>query len=187
MNKEGMEKCLIKHCAPTLAGMKCASLFSYFHSGETIAREEVKQLNNLLNPKGVHIDVLTWRKESALVYVYRRAMLGEELADTGVSELLKLYGYESCEIDSCIRRLKYRIENGSEFPHEIGVFLGYPLEDVYGFIRNKGRNCESCGMWKVYCNKAEKDKLFKKYKKCKDMYLQVFLAGRELARMTVCT
>ena len=42
-------------------------------------------------------------------------------------------------------------------------------------------------MWKVYCNREEKDKLFQKFKKCKDVYLQVFCEGRELSKMTVCT
>lgn len=36
------------------------------------------------------------------------------------------------------------------------------LLNVKGFIDNKGQNCESCGVWKVYCNREEKDKLFLK-------------------------
>ena len=70
-----MEKSLIEHCAPTLAGMKCASLFNYFHSGEQLVREELNELNHLLNGKGVFIEVLIWRETSALIYVYRKTML----------------------------------------------------------------------------------------------------------------
>ena len=36
------------------------------------------------------------------------------------------------------------------FPHEIGLFLGYPFEDVMGFIENKGENYLCSGCWKVY-------------------------------------
>lgn len=33
-----------------------------------------------------------------------------------------------------------RIQNaGGEFPHEIGLFLGYPLGDVKGFIKHKAK------------------------------------------------
>ena len=114
-------------------------------------------------------------------------MLEKELKQPGVLELLERYGYENSDIDSCMKHLKYRLLKCTCFPHEIGVFLGYPLEDVKGFIDNKGKNCESCGVWKVYCNREEKDKLFQKFKKCKDVYLQVFYEGRELPKMTVCT
>lgn len=158
MAEKCMEKRLIEHCAPTLAGMKSASLFNYFHKGEQIVREELLEINDLLNDKGVYADVLIWREKSALIYVYRMKMLEKELK-------------QQC---TC-------------FPHEIGVFLGYPLEDVKGFIDNKGKNCESCGVWKVYCDREEKDKLFQKFKKCKDVYLQVFCEGRELSKMIVCT
>lgn len=187
MNENFMEKRLIEHCAPTLAGIKCASLFNYFHKSERLVRQELKEMNNLLNCKGVYIEALIWRDNSALIYVYRKVMLEKELKCQEVFEMLKKYGYESCEMESCIKHLKYRIKYSSCFPHEIGVFLGYPLEDVYGFIENDGKNCETCGMWKVYCNKEEKEKIFQKLKKCKDVYLQVFGEGRSLVQMTVCT
>lgn len=89
-------------------------------------------------------------RQSALVYVYRKTMLEGELKQPGVLELLERYGYEGSEINSCLNYLKQRLLSCSCFPHEIGVFLGYPLEDVKGFIENKGQNCESCGVWKVF-------------------------------------
>lgn len=185
MIENGMERQLIEHCAPTLAGIKCASLFNYFHKGETIVREELQKINELLNGKGVFAEVLIWREQAALVYVYRKNMLNTVLKSRGAGELLKKYGYADCEVESCLEHLKYRVKNSPCFPHEIGVFLGYPLEDVAGFIENKGKNCESCGMWKVYCNKEEKDLLFEKFKKCKEVYRRVFFAGRGLFQMTV--
>lgn len=153
MNTENLEKRLIEHCAPTLAGLKCASLFNYFHEGERIVRKELGEINNLLNKKGVNVEVLEWRDKSALVYVYRTAMLKKELMQPGVSDLLQNYGYDNCKIDFCLGYLKRRLLSCSCFPHEIGIFLGYPLEDVKGFIENGGRNCQSCGVWKVYCNR----------------------------------
>ena len=40
--------------------------------------------------------------------------------------------------------------NGSDFPHEVGLFLGYPVWDVKGFIEHKGQQYKLCGYWKVY-------------------------------------
>lgn len=90
------------------------------------------------------------------------------------------------DAESCIRHLEGRLHHSCCFPHEIGVFLGYPPEDVKGFIMNGGRNCKCCGLWKVYCNEKEKKQLFHKLKRCSEIYLQVFSEGRDLVQMTVC-
>jgi len=102
-----------------------------------------------------------------------------------VQELLKNYGYEDFSLEKSLLHLKKRLHGYKCFPHEIGIFLGYPLEDVKGFIDNKGKNCQSCGFWKVYCNAGEKEALFDKYRKCTRIYRQVFEAGRKLPQMTV--
>ena len=106
MAEKCMEKRLIEHCAPTLAGMKSASLFNYFHNGEQIVREELREINDLLNNKGVYADVLIWREKSALIYVYRVKMLEKDLKQPGVIELLKRYDYKNSDIESCINHLK---------------------------------------------------------------------------------
>lgn len=185
MKSNKIEKSLIENCAPTLAGLKCANLFNYFHDGESIVREELEEMNNLLNEKGVCVEALAWRDKSVLIYVYRKAMLKKVLKQAEIVDFLKKYGYTESETDNCLEKLKHRLSDFDCFPHEIGIFLGYPLEDVLGFIENKGKNCESCGVWKVYCNKEEKDLLFKKFQKCKEVYMKVFCEGRELSRMVV--
>lgn len=187
MNRKKLENELIRHCAPTLAGLKSASLFSYFHAGEDNVRKELREVNELLNSRGVYVEALLWREKSVLIYTYRLTLLEKELRQPGMWELLEKYGYKNSEVDDCIRHLKERLMNDSCFPHEIGIFLGYPLEDVKGFIDNNGKNCKSCGLWKVYCNESEKDKLFHKLKKCTDVYIQVFREGRELSQVTVFT
>ena len=53
MKYEKLEKQLIEHCAPTLAGIKSANLFSYFYGDEGLARTELKEVNTLLNERGV--------------------------------------------------------------------------------------------------------------------------------------
>lgn len=106
MIRKGIEKGLIEYCAPTLAGIKCASLFNYFHEGEQIAQKELDEINKLLNKKGVNVEILIWKEKSALLYVYRTAMLENELKQPGVFELLESYGYESCDINICLKNLK---------------------------------------------------------------------------------
>lgn len=180
-----MELGMIEHCAPTLAGMKTASLFSYFHSGEEIVLEELGAMNRLMNPKGIYVEIMRWNEGSALIYVYRKTALERDLGQKEIRELLRWYGYRGNSIDAYLSHLQKRLLCCACFPHEIGVFLGYPVEDVIGFIENNGKNCESCGLWKVYGNREEKDLLFQKLRKCSDVYLQVFGSGRKLSQMIV--
>lgn len=182
-----LETELIAYCAPTLAGMKTANLFSFFYQNRQEATLELETVNKALNTRGVYVEALLWRESSVLVYVYRPKYLQEELRKCGAMELLGRYGYRDCDIKQCICQLKRRLYDCDCFPHEIGIFLGYPLEDVKGFIDNNGKNCESCGIWKVYCNAGEKQKLFQKFKRCTEIYMKVFGEGRKLLQMTVFT
>ena len=107
------------------------------------------------------------------------------MKQSGVKEFLNEYGYESTDLDYCIERLKSRLKSGETFPHEIGIFLGYPLGDVKGFIENAGKNSKCSGCWKVYCNECEAIKTFEKYEKCKKIYHKLWLQGRSIAKLTV--
>ena len=71
------------------------------------------------------------------------------------------------------------------FPHEIGLFLGYPLEDVQGFIENCGKNYRLCGCWKVYGDPQAALRCFARYEKCARVYLQCYQNGHSLSRLTV--
>ena len=69
--------------------------------------------------------------------------------------------------------------------HEIGLFLGYPLEDVQGFIENCGKNYRLCGCWKVYGDPQAALRCFARYEKCARVYLQCYQNGHSLSRLTV--
>ena len=71
------------------------------------------------------------------------------------------------------------------FPHEVGLFLGYPLDDVTGFIEQKGKNYKCCGIWKVYGNEKQTQMLFRKLKKCSEIYRRLFADGRSILQLTV--
>ena len=98
---------------------------------------------------------------------------------------LSRYGYRCFHADAALDRLRKRLDQTTEFPHEIGLFLGYPLGDVKGFIQNSGKNSKCCGSWKVYCNESETEKLFEKFQKCRLVYCRLFLEGRSVIQLTV--
>ena len=100
-------------------------------------------------------------------------------------KFLRKYGYETSKSGECLDRLKRRFEESDCFPHEIGLFLDYPLSDVIGFIEQGGKNCKCCGVWKVYSNECETKALFDRFRKCTEVYQKVFARGRTLAQLTV--
>lgn len=182
-----LEMGVVTNCAPTLAGMKSASLFNYRYTSRAVTERELNDINGKLNARGVYVEALLWRSETVLIYVYRKTFLERDLRQQGAKRLLVTYGYQDCDVESCLIRLKERLSGYDCFPHEIGLFLGYPLEDVVGFILHKGRDCKLCGLWKVYGNVSETGKLFEKLKKCSDIYKRVFQEGRSITQMTVST
>lgn len=169
-----LEKMLIEYCSPTLCGIKTAGLFRFPCTDDKALNDTLAFWNRELNPKGILLCVLNQDKERPLIYVCRTSMLAWDLGNEDVQLFLSGYGYQKITVEYCIETLKDKLTHSTEFPHEIGVFLGYPLEDVKGFIKNGGQNSKCNGCWKVYCNECEAKKLFLKYKKCKEIYRKLF-------------
>jgi len=166
---------LVKHCAPTLGGLKTANLFNYTYSSKKDLLSMILYWNKELNPKGIFIHILRRCDKNALIYVYRSSKLVKDFQKPKTQQFLMQFGYCEFSPERCIARLKERFKNNaSEFPHEIGMFLGYPIEDVRGFIDNVGKNSICSGYWKVYGNEIETLKLFEKYTKCKKIYVKLF-------------
>lgn len=180
-----MQKYLVEHCAPTLAGLKTASLFNLSFSTREELDQKVLMANQMLNDKGLHCEVLRLRQTSALIYVYRHQQLEMDLSRLESQQLLLKVGYSSVVLRPCLELLKERLCYQETFPHEIGLFLGYPVEDVVGFIRHQGKNSKHTGYWKVYGDVVESIKLFTKFKKCKHIYKQRFGSGVSIQQLIV--
>jgi hypothetical protein len=180
-----MERYLIEHCSQTLASLKTASLFTFEYSCSVDLERNLNMWNTYFKGKGITLIILRKCNNRALIYVCRKSYLERDLNKQGVKEFLSQYGYTSIDVDDAINVLKYRLEACDGFPHEIGIFLGYPLGDVIGFIENAGQNSKCTGCWKVYCNECEAVKIFARYKKCKDVYMRLWKQGRTVEQLTV--
>ncbi|WP_349673029.1 DUF3793 family protein [Lacrimispora sp.] len=180
-----LERHLIEYCSPTLASLKTANLFNHSFTSEEELCCQLEYLNLQLGEKGISLIELYRRGNKALIYVYRKSHLMKDLNRPGVSRFLKNYGYDAMDVDQALDRLKIRLKEEGGFPHEIGLFLGYPLGDVIGFIKNSGKNCKCLGCWKVYCNECEAVKIFARYQKCRTIYSRLWRNGRSVWQLTV--
>lgn len=182
---KSLETYLIRHCSPTLASLKTANLFCCSYRTEGELQENMDYWNEKMSDKGIRMFVLRKSSGRALIYVCRIYNLEKELRQPQMEEFLRNYGYEYSNVTDAIKHLQARLKESDGFPHEIGAFLGYPLEDVIGFIDNAGKKFVCSGVWKVYGNKDEAEKTFCKYKKCTDVYIRLWNEGKSIGRLTV--
>ena len=175
------EELIVRHCAPTLANLKTGSLFVCPITDRPSFFSSLRSLNKLLVPKGLRALPLRIREYSALIYLYRPSRLKKDLEDPAAIKILQDHGY-SC-YGKCLPKLIERVRASEEFPHEIGLFLGYPPEDVQGFLDH--RPCKCSGCWKVYGDENKAKKTFDLYKKCERVYCQQLARGIDIKRLTV--
>lgn len=172
----GFERMLAAHTAPTLLGIKCANLVSVAVSyGQLDAfREEFERRS------GLRMRILCCCRERVLVYVYHELLLGMQLSRPEIRAFLTQYGYTpEMNAEEMLTHLAERMAC-SGFPHEIGIFLGYPLADVKGFIRHRGRNCLLCGCWKVYSDPEKARQTFANYDRCRTILCDKLDQGFDL-------
>ncbi len=165
----------INYCAPTLMGLKVGSMFSYQYDCYEKLRSRIIYWNRLLNSKGIFITLLKHKKNKVIVYAYNKEHLSLIISNKNVSSFLHTYGYNNDSVGDCINLLKRRFIINKSCPHEIGVFLGYPLEDVKSFIKYNGKNSLYTGYWKVYHNKKSSIEKFRSYDRCREILIEKFL------------
>ena len=176
---------IVEQCAPTLAGIKCGSLFRTNCDICQLA-SEVDLLNRALNPLGVIITTFRPSGCGTLVYVYRKDLLSRiRDSDERSLRLLSALGYDTTCTFRMVECLRRNVEALGCVPHEIGLFLGYPYEDVRGFMINKGR-CPKCmGCWKVYGSVEMALELFERYRRCRERYTCMYESGISIVQLTV--
>lgn len=154
---------MINHCSPVLLGCKPAALF--------MLRSE-RSLAILTGVLPSRLDLMILRKNGSrlLVLVFEKRRLERTLLHKDTAVFLAGMGYPRetslLALLDCLRRQFFR----HGFPHEIGIFLGYPAEDVLGFVRHKGQNYKLSGYWKVYGDVEHAKKCFRQYDQCRECF-----------------
>ena len=176
---------LIRNCAPTLAGIKTASLFTCPCEDRNALLSDLRRMNRWLTPKGLRILLLRFSDKKALIYLYRPKQLTADLSNEAAATLLERNGYSTGSCEKCLVRLVQKLRQQEDFPHEIGLFLGYPPGDVCGFMENRPRSCKCVGCWKVYTDEASAKRKFDQYRKCTKIYCQQWAKGIDIERLIV--
>ena len=130
--------------------------------------------------------IFAWAGKEGLEDIYRGMyeMSCVAVTEENLPALLEKDGYRTGEdLEAMLDRLGLRLRTEGDFPHEIGLFLGYPPEDVAGFQRHRGRNCKLCGYWKVYSDVDRAKALFRRYDQCRERLCARLAAGQSLRQI----
>lgn len=182
------DKALVYHCSPTLSGLKPANLLSLSKRDYPHLPKLAQEYSRLLSSKGICLEIVCSCGQRWLLLVFRRQMLTEHLSDQRAFAMLRQAGYpvlagQPLDLGSLLSHLKKRLSRSEGFPHEIGLFLGYPFEDVIGFCRHKGEGCKLCGYWKVYGDVESARECFARFDRCRAALLAHLLSGAPLQEL----
>ena len=173
---------VVTQCAPVLKGVKISNLITMKPGGWRKIRAYLKKSRIICIP--LYADA-----EKEVLFLYRYEQLERHLKNREVREFLKSCGYDRFDVASVLARLRRRYQRyagtSQEFPHELGVLLGYPVGDVQGFIANRGENSLTSRYWKVYQNPKEAEKIFDLYDRVKEQALREIMCGRTLSHVAV--
>lgn len=154
--------CLTAHlmleCSETLTGIKPANLVSIVNRIRPCGRNlyqvwqaEKDELAGIITQ--LRFKVLQTTERAVLVFCYNPTQLERHLSHSGIRVLLEKAGYNAAlPSGELLEELARRVAASDQFPHEIGLFIGYPAKDVAAFMGLVKLPFTCQGPWKIFGN-----------------------------------
>ena len=162
-------------CAPVVSRCKPANLL-------IIPPGQMEQARRLVRLCGLSYFRLYASAEKIILFVYDPALLAGCLARPAHRRFFQRRGYGALRLGPLLLEVaaRYRrcLEEQGEFPHELGLLLGYPLRDVEGYMRHGGKDYLLSGYWKVYGRAEEARRTFRRYDLVTEELLRKLLQGK---------
>ena len=174
MDLKSIETQIALQCAPLISGLKVSNLL-------IISAEDEALVRVILRRSGISFFRLLRTGEKVTFLLFRKNPLEAYLKQQEVETMLVEAGYAELSLGNILstfqKRYAHYMSAGGRFPHEMGLLLGYPAEDVKGFVENEGKNFLYSGYWKVYADVEEKRRLFQKVENAKETVIQLLSYG----------
>lgn len=179
-NRRDWELQIAFRCAPLITGVKISTLL-------TVPVHLSDELQKTFKGSQISLYALYHSPKTVTYLLFRRKWLEHTMGQSDTASMMRQFGYRDLSFRYILRELAERYKRFMEqlgaFPHEIGLLLGYPLEDVSGFILNKGKNFLYSGYWKVYSNPAGTMKLFEQYDRAAEQVIHRVSQGLSLTNL----
>ena len=180
MDRKHIGTQLAIQCAPLITGIKMSNLL-------IVSSADAENVPHVLRRTGLAFVRLSQMKHKVTFLLFRRKELGAYLQDLDVQQILQEYGYEDLSFQGIMQTFvghyQTYVEKEAEFPHEMGLLLGYPVEDVRGFIVHKGQNFLYSGYWKVYADVTKKQEMFRQYEEAQRDVVELLAGGTGICQI----
>lgn len=151
---------LVELLGPVLLGSKPTEIVNipFKDSNKETKINEIKTHFN--NCKKIDIIFIDKKEKGIRILFINRDSLENRLSCRKSRNFLKFLGYpKNYSLDSYINHLVIKLHEDS-FPDEIGIFLGYPLKDVLGFMGYGKNELHSIKSWRVYGNPTPSEEIY---------------------------
>lgn len=126
---------------------------------------------------GLKFVELRENNDCIIVMIYNEKLLYKEISKNSHTNFLAKLGYPSLvNVTDYVNVLKSRYEK-YHCPHELGLFLGIPFEDVKDFMECTTKKCLLCGYWKVFNNEEKAKITFERFDTIKEYTMKNILKG----------
>lgn len=167
------------HIAPTISGIKAGSIITLRNAEKNDLSLWLQYSTSFLYYYNIKCIEIKREEKEGIFLFYNEALLNAILSDEAVTKFLCNFAYtEKMKLHDKLRHLKNRFL--SDCPHELGIFLGIPLEDVENFIEDPNKECLIVGYWKVYSNLSKAKQIFKAFEETKDVVMKSVIEGSVL-------
>ncbi|MBO5482323.1 MAG: DUF3793 family protein [Spirochaetaceae bacterium] len=173
---------ILQSASPTICKIKPGNMFTVkkfqFDTKSSI------EWKKLLSKQDIELEWFSTTNNVIMYFSYNKKWISEILKNKKIKKFLLEKNYPiHLDNKAIIEELFFRLKNSNTFPHEVGVFLGYPLEDVISFEKNQGKNCKYCGLWKSYSNPSKAKKCCNQYANCSQLCTQWFCEGYSIPQI----
>lgn len=195
---------IVPHCLSQYCGIESLLYLFAYHGAAVLAKEKPSFLINIRNKQKGHALMDVWdrykhiimrhipcdyyelqRSDShCVVLVYHRDWMKRLISEPTHRQFLERFQYPvSSEPEKALEHLKGRYHK--QCPHEIGVFLGYPIHDVRCFVDCPTRECQLVGYWKVFEKKHEAMETFERYDRVRNECVRLLNTGMRPSQVVI--
>ena len=167
--------------AEVLSGTKPANMIRVPNQRLPCGRRMYRLWQNfgadLLQNSPLSVWPMQTEKNSVLLLIYRSDLLERRLRGKTMQAFLVRHGYSRpLTLEKTLQHLQDSFKEG--IPHEVGMFLGYPLKDVKGFMSQESEPSQDRGMWRIYGPSARSLRLNDLYRSKRLEMIALLATGR---------
>lgn len=154
---------LLVRLAPTLLGEKPLHIFC-FNKNFPFLKQAIDDLTQLFNTHPtIKLRTVLSENQSVKAIIYHTQAAEQVLSDHRNRKFLTARGYGSdLDTEDFMTLLAENLIK-NRIPDEYGLFFGYPLKDVMGFIGHPSLKHVKTLSWKVYGNPRTSEAIFARY------------------------